>query len=253
MRISWLSAEEIAAARQALTEGGASYFDHFGPGDDGTFASPGVPEDVRVLDWEGIAEHVARAERVSMVVREEGLDVARARFGASRIAIEAATLAAAAHQSDQLDLEQVIYVLRCEIDSYVFYAPFLELMVGLGRGQPDRTIEVYEEFVAAYARALAPVPHGHERIGAVRDGLADFYVSAGRIDQAEALFERRHDEDQGDVAVALSASRAFLAAGSVSHAVRWLGVGAARAAALGRDELAARLRLKQTRVRERLS
>ncbi|MBA3395094.1 MAG: hypothetical protein H0T89_20775, partial [Deltaproteobacteria bacterium] len=68
-----------------------------------------------------------------------------------------------------------------------------------------------------------------------------------------ALFERRHDEDRGDVAVALSASRAFLAAGSVSHAVRWLGVGAARAAALGREELAQRLRLKQERVRERLS
>jgi hypothetical protein len=92
-----------------------------------------------------------------------------------------------------------------------------------------------------------------ERIGAVRDGLADFYVSVGRIDDAEALFERRHAEDQGDVAVALSASRAFLAAGSVSHAVRWLGLGAQRAAALGRDDMAERLRQKQERVRERLS
>jgi hypothetical protein len=53
--------------------------------------------------------------------------------------------------------------------------------------------------------------------------------------------------------VALSASRAFLAAGSISHAVRWLGIGAGRAATLGRDELAGRLRRKRERVRERLS
>jgi hypothetical protein len=67
------------------------------------------------------------------------------------------------------------------------------------------------------------------------------------------LFERRHDEDRGDVAVALSASRAFLAAGSISHAVRWLGVGAARAITLGRTELAEKLRAKQDAVRKRLS
>ena len=80
----------------------------------------------------------------------------------------------------------------------------------------------------------------------MRDGLADFYVSAGMIDEAEALFETRHEEDRDDVAVALSASRAFLAAGSISHAVRWLGVGAGRAQSLGRDDLAARLRQKQS-------
>ena len=117
----------------------------------------------------------------------------------------------------------------------------------------DRAVSAYEDFVAAYASALSQVPGAAERVGAVRDGLADFYVSAGRLDQAEALFERRHDEDQGDVAVALSASRAFLAAGSISHAVRWLGIGAVRAATLGREELASRLRTKQERVRERLS
>jgi hypothetical protein len=249
MRISWLSAEEIAAARQALTAGGASYEDHFGP----EFAIPAIPPGSRLLDWEGITEHVARAERVSEVVREHGLDEARHRFGATEIAIEAATLAAAAHQGEELDLEQVIGVLRCPIDSYVFYAPFLELMVELGKGEVDRTVDAYEQFAAAYAHTIASVPHGTERIGAVRDGLADFYVSVGRTDQAEALFERRHAEDQGDVAVALSASRAFLAAGSVSRAVRWLGVGAVRAQALGRDSLAQRLRAKQEAVRKRLS
>jgi hypothetical protein len=126
-------------------------------------------------------------------------------------------------------------------------------LVALGQGQLDRAVRAYEDFVAAYARTLGQIPHGSARVGAVRDGLADFYVSAGRLDDAEALFERRHEEDRGDVAVALSASRAFLAAGSISHAVRWLGIGAVRAATLGRDEMAGRLRVKQARVRERLS
>jgi len=248
MRISWLSADEIAAARQALTAGGATWDDHFAP----DFKAP-PKGDPSIIDWDHVTEHVARAERVVALVREHGLDAARARFGASRVAIEAATLAAAALEGEDLQLDQVIDVLRCSIDSYVFYAPFLELMVSLGKDDLDRTVETYEDFAASYARALSTEPHGHERIGAVADGLADFYVRAGRIDQAQALFERRHDEDQGDVAVALSASRAFLAAGSVSHAVRWLGVGAARAAALGRNELAVKLRSKQERVRERLS
>lgn len=249
MRISWLSAEEIASARHALTAGGASYEDHFRP----DFVAPPAPEGNALLDWPGVTEHVARAERVSQVVRESGLAAARARFAGSGVAIEAATLAAAAHQGDELGLDEVVGVLSCAIDSYVFYAPFLELLAALGAGEMDRAVRVYEEFVAAYARVLGQVMHGAERVGAVRDGLADFYVSAGRLDEAEALFERRHEEDRGDVAVALSASRAFLAAGSISHAVRWLGVGALRASTLGRDELAKRLRVKQERVRERLS
>lgn len=250
MRISWLSADEIAAARQALTAGGAAWSDHFV---DGAFTTPAPPEGAPLANWDHITEHVARAERISEVVREHGLDIARARFAGSGVAIEEATLAAAALQGDALELDHVFGVLRCAIDSLVFYAPFLELMVALGRDQLDRTVRAYEDFVAAYALAIGGLPNGPERVGAVADGLADFYVSAGRLDDAEALFERRHDEDRGDVAVALSASRAFLAAGSVSHAVRWLGVGAARANQLGRRDLAERLRQKQERVRERLS
>ena len=249
MRISWLSADEIAAARQALTADGKGYEDHFSPG----FTVPPPLPDVALLDWEGVTEHVARAERVSQVVREAGLEAARARFGGSGSAIEAATLAAAAHLDGQLGLDEVVRVLGCAIDGYVFYAPFLELLAALGRGELDRAVTTYEAFCAAYAVALSGVPQGAERIGAARDGLADFYVSAGKLDDAEALFERRHEQDQGDVAVALSASRAFLAAGSISHAVRWLGIAATRAQALGRDELAARLRSKQERVRARLS
>lgn len=249
MRISWLSAEEIAAARQALRAGGATWDDHFGP----DFATPEVPAGVRILDWERITEHVARAERVSEVVREQGLAAARARFASSGVAIEAATLAAAAHEDDALDFDQVIGVLACEIDSYVFYAPFLELMIEMGRNDRDRTVRAYEDFVAAYSRALSTVPHGSARVGAVRDGLADFYVSAGLIDQANALFEHRHEEDHRDVAVALTASRAFLATGNVSHAVRWLVIGAARAQELGRNELVDKLRKMQDSVRKRMS
>jgi hypothetical protein len=249
MRISWLSADEIAAARQALTAGGATWDDHF---TSGHFLPP-PKADPNLLDWAHTTEHVARAERVVAVVKEQGLEAARARFGGARAAIEAATLVAAAFEAEELVLDEIIEVLRCPIDSHVFYAPFLELLVSVGKDEVDRVVETYEQFAAHYAGALASEPHGQEKINAVADGLADFYVRAGRIEQAQVLFERRHDEDQRDVAVALSASRAFLAAGSVSHAVRWLGVAAARATALGRDELAGKLRLKQERVRERLS
>src|ERR1700733_10972049 len=98
MRISWLSAEEIASARLALTAGGATYEDHFRP----EFAPPPEPARTPLLDWPGVTEHVARAERVSKVVREAGLAEARARFAGSAVAIEAATLAAAAHQGEEL-------------------------------------------------------------------------------------------------------------------------------------------------------
>src|ERR1041385_5780408 len=179
MRISWLSAEDIASARQALTGHGERYADHFHP----DFVAPPIPPGSPMLDWNGVTEHVARAERVSRVVRDAGLAVARARFASSRVAIEAATLAAAAHQGGELGLDEVIDVLGCPIDGYVFYAPFLELLVALGRDQLDRTVQVYEQFVAAYARVLGQIPHGSKRVGAVRDGLADFYVSAGRLDE----------------------------------------------------------------------
>lgn len=249
MRISWLSADEIAAARRALKASGQSWDDHFAP----EFDVPAEPPGLEHFDWAHMTEHVARAERVSEVVREQGLEAARARFAGTDVAIEAATLAAAAHLDDALELDEVIGVLQCEIDSYVFYAPFLELMLELGKRDLDRAVKAYEDFVESYANVLSKVPHGTPRVAAVRDGLADVYVTAGRIDEAEALFETRHEEDRNDVAVALSAARAFLAAGSISHAVRWLGVGAGRAQALGRDELATRLRQKQEAVRKRLS
>ena len=79
------------------------------------------------------------------------------------------------------------------------------LIVGGGTGgHISPGVALYEEFVAAYDAALSQIPHGARRIGAIRDGLADFYVAVGLTDAATALFERRHQEDQGDVAVALS-------------------------------------------------
>src|SRR5437763_15068283 len=103
MRISWLSAEEIAAARQALRAGGATWDDHFAP----EFASP-TPADSRFLDWERITEHVARAERVSEVVRDQGLSAARARFAGSGVGIEEAPPPAAACRDDTLEHAQLI-------------------------------------------------------------------------------------------------------------------------------------------------
>src|SRR5512139_897612 len=162
MRISWLSAEEIAAARRALKASGASWDDHFAP----DFDVPAEPPGLEHFDWAHLTEHVARAERVSEVVREQGLDAARARFAGTDVAIEAATLAAAAHLDDALELDEIVRVLQCEIDSYVFYAPFLELMLEKGRSDLDRTVKTYEAFVESYANALSKVPHGTPRVAA---------------------------------------------------------------------------------------
>ena len=46
MRISWLSAADIATVRQALTADGASYDDHFAP----EFAPPPAPVGASLLD-----------------------------------------------------------------------------------------------------------------------------------------------------------------------------------------------------------
>src|SRR5512139_3303485 len=105
MRISWLSVDEIAAARQALTSEGASWDDHFGP----DFKAP-PKGDPNIVDWDHLTEHVARALRVETVVRERGLDAARARFGSSHVAIEAATLVAAAYEGEELELDEVLDV-----------------------------------------------------------------------------------------------------------------------------------------------
>ena len=249
MRISWLAPDVIAAARTALTARGATWDDHFTP----AYQPPPPPEGLTIPGWDSITEHVARAERVSEVVREQGIDEARAAFGASDHAVELATLASAALQAEELDLPLVVSVLTADVDEMVFYAPFLELLMVFARGDLDRAIAVYEDFVTRYQAMPPGPPDRRERISAVRDGLASAYVAAGRLEAADALFATRHDEDRGDVAVALSASRAFLAAGEVARAVHWLGLGTERAEVLGRADMAATLRGKAATLRQRLS
>ena len=249
MRISWLTPQDITRAREALSAAGSDWEAHFAPG----FVAPPPPDGVNPVAWDRLTEHVARAERVSEVVRAQGLDAALTRFRGSGIAVEAATLAAAARMADEIDYDLVSEVLRCAIDENLFYAPFLEMLIGLGRDDLDRAVGDFEVFADNYRQLSATVTDWGERVKAVRDGLADAYVTAGRLDQAEALFAERHAEDTQDVAVALSASRAFLAAGKIAHAVHWLGLGAQRAQDLGRHSFAQVLRDKQNTIRKRLS
>jgi hypothetical protein len=249
MRISWLTAAEITRAREALSAAADDWEGHFAP----AFVAPEAPLGVDPVAWERLTEHVARAERVSEVVREHGLDAALSRFRGSGIAVEAATLVAAARMADAVDYELVSEVLHCAVDEYLFYAPFLEMLIGLGRDDLDRAVRDFEAFADNYKELVPTVNDWSERVAAIRDGLADAYVTAGRIDQAERLFSERHAEDTRDVAVALSASRAFLAAGATSHAVHWLGLAARRAEDLGRTDFAKILLDKQATIRKRLS
>jgi hypothetical protein len=249
MRISWLAPDVISAARSALQERAGDWGAHFTPG----FDPPPRPDGLAVIDWEHVTEHVARAERVTAVVQEQGLEEALKQFVASPFAIEVATLAAAAHHVDQLSFELVALVLACEVDDLLFYAPFLRFLVELGGNDHDRVIQVYEAFVESYEAKQSRESGWRDRVDAVRDGLAGVYVFAGRHDQGHALFEQRHSEDTGDVAVALSASRAFLAVGALARSVQWLETATLRARSLGRAELASLLIDKQAALRRRMS
>jgi hypothetical protein len=249
MRISWLAPDLIAAARTALQARDDDWSAHFQP----DFVAPPAPAGLVISHWAHVTEHVARAERVTQILRDQGLEEGLRRFASSPFAIEVATLAAAAHSVDSLSFEMVALVLACDIDVEVFYAPFLRLLVELGGSDHDRVLEVYERFCDAFTRSQAGDEQWRERVAAVRDGLAQAYVHAGRHDAGHELFIERHAEDPGDVAVALSASRAFLAAGAVARAVQWLETGATRADALGRGDFARTLRDKQAALRRRLS
>lgn len=249
MRISWLAPDDIAAARSALRARSESWDDHFTP----DFEPPPAPAGVALRHWVRVTEHVARAERVSEVVREQGIEAARERFAESPHAIEMATLAAAALEAEELHYALVCSVLARDIDDLVSYAPFLELLIMFGRDDPGAAIAVYESFAAAYSAAQSGAPDWRDRVASVRDGLASAYVGAGRYDEGDALFQTRHHEDRGDVAVALTASRSFLAAGEVGRAVQWLGIGAERATTLGRADMATKLRDKAATLRQRLS
>jgi hypothetical protein len=257
VRISWLSPTELHAARRQFVEsaplGGDGAPDWelcFTP----DFVVPTAPAELDPVQWPLIAEHVARAERITAVLQTDGLAAARERFAHSGVAIEAATLAAAARFADELVLADVVRALRCPIDPYLFYANLLELLVALQPMQvgevPGDSLQEYESFVTNYQRCLQAFDFGGERIAVAFDGLADLFVA---YDRAEAIFLRRHDEESGDVSVALSASRAYLAAGLFAAAVAWLERGSARARLLGRHDMASKLDAKRDVIDRRMS
>jgi hypothetical protein len=250
VRISWLEPSVVRLARAALSAHRERWSEHFTP----RFEAPPAPVELDQAAWPHIAEHVARAERVSTVVRENGLEAALAAFGGSSHAVELATLIAASVEIDAPDLVLVEALLQVDIDELVIYGSFLTLLVQLtDDSQLGRAIDLYERFVSAAQAKVTADPSWPERVRVARDGLAGLYVRAGRFENADLLFAVRHDEDRGDVAVALSASRAFLAAGEVARAVHWLGVGAERAGALQRTDMAELLRKKQDTLRKRLN
>jgi hypothetical protein len=247
MLISWLSPDTVRAARAALASRHNDWGAHFTP----EFVPGPAPAGIDAAGWPRIAEHVARAEHVSQVVREQGLDEALARFRRSEHVIELATLTAAAMQVDRATFDMVEDLLLRDIDEGIAYGGFLELLQTLGRDRRERAVEVYERFCAAFASTPARQPMWAERVAAVRDGLAAYYTTCGRHEQAHALYLERHAEERDTLVVVLGASRAFLAAGELGRAIVWLGLGAERADALGRPEMATRLRGKQEALRAR--
>ena len=104
MRISWLSAEEIAAAREALTR---RWRELGRPLRAGRSRAP-LPDEPRSARLGAASPSTSRAPSACRrSCASTGSAAARARFAGSDVAIEAATLAAAAHEDDALDLDQV--------------------------------------------------------------------------------------------------------------------------------------------------
>ena len=249
MRISWLVPQVIGIARDALIAHGGSWDALFAPELD----LPPVPDGLDPGDWPRVAEHIARGERVGAVVRERGLDVALSEFSASLHAIEHATLIAASSRVDRLSLGMLEVLLACQVDELVLYGQFLAMLCDIGgKSDPARSLATYESFCDAVQQVNSTVDMWHDRVSAVRDGLASFYITCGRHDDGHTLFLARHAEQTDDLVVALAASRSFLSAGVVSRAMAWLGIGAERARELGRDRMRARLLAKQAVLRSRL-
>ncbi len=250
MRITWLDTNVVRAARDVLSSQHEDWQEHFHPFFEPPPTPPiGVPSGV----WPQIAEHVARAERVGQVIRDEGLGQARTLFDDSPHAIELATLVSASLQAEELDFDLLENLLTSEIDELVLYTPFLQLLVEFGEDDRERTLRVYETFTRLCAEAPGNTQDWSERLAAVEDGLAAYLAQCGHLERAHEAYECRHLQDDGDLVVALGASRVFLAAGAVARSIYWLGKGADRARQLERPEMEERLRAKQERLRERLS
>jgi hypothetical protein len=249
MRISWLEPQVIGIARDALIAHRGTWTALFAP----DLVLPPVPSGLDPEDWPRVAEHIARAERVSELVRTAGLDAALSEYEGSEHAIEHATLIAASSVADRLSLDMLEVLLSCEIDELVLYGQFLAMLCDIGgKSDAERSVAVYESFCAAAVAVGSTADMWRDRVAAVRDGLASFYVMCGRVEDGHALFEIRHGEQTSDLVVALAASRSFLSAGAVSRAMVWLGIGAERAGELGRDDMRDRLLAKQESLRSRL-
>lgn len=233
----------------ALQRQASDWESHFRP----DFALPPPPAEISPTEWPQIAEHIARAERVGQAVRSRGLEFAVASFADSPHAIEHATLVSAASQSDAIEFAMIEALLGCEIDELVVYGQFLDMLPRSGEEHWERALAAYENFCAACQAAESTHPMWGDRVGAVTDGLASYYVNCGRHDDAERIFAQRHEQCRGDLVVSLAASRAFLSAGHTARAVRWLDRGAERAKSLGRADMEQTLASKRDRLRRRLS
>lgn len=242
----------MLATRTALAAYRSAWEDFFTPGFQ---APPAAPAGISADQWSQIAEHVARAERVSALIRSDGLEGAIAAFAESEHAVEVATVIAAAAMVEQVTFELLASLLACDIDPNVLYGSYLAMLIEVGRDSQmeARTVPVYENFCAAIQAVETSLPMWADRVGAVVDGLASLYVSSGRGDDAHALFTSRHEEQSGDLVVALGASRAYLSGGHVARSVTWLETAASRADELGRETMAKRLREKADKLAMRLS
>jgi hypothetical protein len=247
VRLSWLMPDLVVAAREALLDRAQDWEQHFTPTFAAGDAPAGFPEDV----WPRAAEFVARAERVSAVARTAGLEACINTFRNSPHACELATLVAAAAHVDMVTMDLLEQLFRCEVDELVAYGDFLALLSK--HADQARVIATYEHFCGAVVGTQSAAPDWQARVSAVRDGLASLYVTAGREDDAHAIFLTRHTEDSSDVAVALTASRSFLAGGLTGRAVHWLEIGARRARDLGRSPMERTLLDKAKSLRKRLS
>jgi hypothetical protein len=247
MRLSFVAPQIVAIARQALRPSDDAWGQLFTPG----FQAPPAPDGIPAESWPRIAEHVARAERVSVVVREQGLEASEQQFGDSTHAVEVATVIAAASQFGQVSFELLQSLLSCEVDELVAYGGFISLLLDLEEDR-ERVVRLYEQFCEAVTRTVSSEPDWNDRVASVRDGLASLYVSVNRLDDAHQIFEARHGEID-DLTAALAASRSFLARGHVARAMQWLELGAVRADEMDRPMMAFRLRKKRENLRKRVS
>ena len=249
MRISWLEPSIVEQTKQALQAHKDTWDAFFTP----EFRAPPAPMGFQIKEWSHVAEHVARAERVSVIIRRDGLEHAIKTFFRSPHAIEQATLVSAANQANALTMELLENLFSSNVDDLIVYGTFLHLLTAQGADDLPRTLAVYERFCATIQITKSNHPMWQDRVAAVRDGLASFYVTCGRYEQAHALFRERHDEQTPDLLVSLGASRAFLSANATGRAIQWLLLAADRAMNLGRTSTANTLRRKAATLRKRLS